>query len=81
MLKVRDIISPVVIIVAAEDSAASAAECLAQAAISGAPVRDKDGKLVGMLSPGGLDQRVAGPLPPASHRVGGDDARSVYRLR
>src|SRR5512142_133148 len=50
MLRVRDIMSPMVLTVTADDSATSAARGLARAGISGAPVRDQDGALVGMLS-------------------------------
>jgi len=50
MLKVRDLMSRVVFTVAADDSAESAAEILARAGISGAPVRDEVGALVGIVS-------------------------------
>jgi CBS domain-containing protein len=50
MLTARDVMTPAVITIAADDTAANAADTLAQAGVSGAPVRDGDGKLVGMLS-------------------------------
>jgi predicted transcriptional regulator len=61
MLKVRDIMSRAVLTVRADDSTTSAAERLARAGISGAPVRDKHGALVGMLSQADLmNARLAG---------------------
>jgi CBS domain-containing protein len=61
MLKVRDLMSQVVITIAADDSAASAAETLARGGISGAPVRDEYGDLVGIISHADLtNQRLAG---------------------
>jgi CBS-domain-containing membrane protein len=61
MLKVRDLMSQVVVSVAVDDSAASAAEILARAGISGAPVRDEFGDLVGIISHADLtNQRLAG---------------------
>jgi CBS-domain-containing membrane protein len=50
MLTARDVMSPAVLTLAADDTTASAAERLADAAVSGAPVRDANGKLVGILS-------------------------------
>ena len=50
MLKVRDLMSRVVYTLAADDSAKSAAESLSRVGISGAPVRDKVGALVGIVS-------------------------------
>lgn len=61
MLKVRDLMSPVVLTVAPDDSAKSAAQRLAQAGISGAPVRDEAGALVGIVSHSDLTNvRLAG---------------------
>lgn len=61
MLKVRDLMTPVVVTVAADDSAASAADTLARAGISGAPVRDQFGEFVGMVSQADLtNERLAG---------------------
>jgi len=50
MLKVRDLMSPAVLTVAAEDSATDTARGFATAGISGAPVRDRSGALVGIVS-------------------------------
>ena len=50
MLTARDVMTSAVLTIAADDRAANAADRLAQAGISGAPVRDRDGKLVGILS-------------------------------
>ena len=67
MLTARDVMSPVVLTLAADDTAASAAETLAKAGVSGAPVRDANGKLVGMLSQADLTSpRRAGSM--ATHR-------------
>ena len=61
MLKVRDLMSRAVLTVAADDSAKSAAESLARAGISGAPVRDEAGALVGIVSQADLtNARLAG---------------------
>ena len=61
MLKVRDLMSRSVFTVAADDSAESAAESLARAGISGAPVRDNVGALVGIVSQADLtNTRLAG---------------------
>ena len=80
MLKVRDIMSRVVLTLAAEDSAASAAECLSRAAISGAPVRDKNGKLVGMLSQADLTNvlRAGGHRHPTVSEVMTPEVFTVY---
>ena len=50
MLRVCDLMSHVVFTVAVADSAKSAAASLARAGISGAPVRDELGTLVGIVS-------------------------------
>lgn len=50
MLKVRDIMTPTVVSVCVGDSAASVADTLAVIGISGVPVRDDKGALVGVLS-------------------------------
>lgn len=61
MLKVRDLMSPVVLTVAADESAASAADTLARASISGAPVRDSFGDLIGIVSHADLtNERLTG---------------------
>jgi CBS-domain-containing membrane protein len=61
MLKVRDLMSPVVLSVAADDSAASAADILARAGISGAAVRDEFGDVIGVVSQADLtNERLTG---------------------
>jgi predicted transcriptional regulator len=61
MLKVRDLMSPVVLTVAADESAESAADILARAGISGAPVRDGFGDLIGIVSHADLtNERLTG---------------------
>jgi CBS domain-containing protein len=50
MLKVRDLMSRGVLTVAGEDSATDAARGFAIAGLSGAPVRDRSGALVGIVS-------------------------------
>ena len=53
--------SPVVLTVAASDSAKSVADRLAREGISGAPVRDEFGELVGIVSHADLtNERLAG---------------------
>jgi len=64
MLRARDVMSPVVFTLAADDTAASAAETLASAGVSGAPVRGANGKVVGMASQADLtDPRRPGMGP------------------
>jgi CBS domain-containing protein len=63
----REVMTPVVVTMAADDSVASAAARLAEAAISGAPVRDGNGKLVGIVSQTDLlDPRRGGGRPNAA---------------
>ena len=80
MLTARDVMSPVVLTLAADDTAASAAETLAKAGVSGAPVRDANGKLVGMLSQADLTSpRRAGMGPhTAVYQVMTPDVYTVY---
>ena len=66
-LLARDVMTPAVVTIANDDSAASAADRLAQAGISGAPVRDRDGKLAGMLSQTDLANPSRGPRRAGAH--------------
>lgn len=50
MLKVSDIMTPTVVSVCVGDSAASVADTLAVIGVSGVPVRDDKGALVGVIS-------------------------------
>lgn len=61
MLKVRDLMTPVIITVADDESATSAADTLARAGVSGAPVRNGFGDVIGIVSQADLtNERLAG---------------------
>jgi CBS domain-containing protein len=57
MLRVRDIMNPMVLTLAAGDTTASAADTLTRAEISGAPVRDRNNNVVGVVSLADLANR------------------------
>jgi predicted transcriptional regulator len=63
MSSVREVMAKEVISVAVDDTAASAADLMTVLAISGVPVRDKDGVFVGVLSKSDLaNHRLAGAV-------------------
>ena len=80
MTTVRDIMTKDVISVAADESTTSAADTLTVLAISGAAVRDKQGKFVGVLSQADLiDPRLPGSARhPTVADVMSPDVLSVY---
>ena len=80
MLKVRDLMSRAVCTVAAEDSAADTAEGFAKAGISGAPVRDRSGALVGVVSQADLANAklAGGRRHPTSSDLMTPDVIGVY---
>jgi CBS domain-containing protein len=82
MLEVRDIMTPGIFTVDEEASAIEAAWGLTRRHIGGAPVRDREGNLVGMISKSDLVDPQPGQWIKGEATVGdlmgGDDLRTVY---
>jgi CBS domain-containing protein len=62
-LKVRDLMAPDPVVIHAESSLANAAESLAGYDVSGLPVVDQDGTVIGVISQTDIVRLRGGPIP------------------